>query len=72
MAIEVRLDIVMVQKKMSLKALSEKVGMSTTNLSLLKNGKVRGVRFHTLDAICRALECNPGDVLIYIPDESSD
>lgn len=68
MAIEIRLDLVMVQKKMSLTELSERVGISMTNLSLLKTGKVKGIRFSTLEAICRELDCQPGDILEYIPD----
>jgi putative transcriptional regulator len=68
MAIEIRLDLVMVQKKMSLTELSERIGISMTNLSLLKTGKVKGIRFSTLEAICRELQCSPGDILEYIPD----
>lgn len=68
MAIEIRLDVMMAKKKMSLKDLSEKIGISMTNLSLLKTGKVKGVRFNTLDAICRELECQPGDILEYLAD----
>jgi putative transcriptional regulator len=68
MAIEIRLDLVMVKKKMSLTELAEKVGISMTNLSLLKTGKVKGIRFSTLDAICRELQCQPGDILEHIPD----
>jgi putative transcriptional regulator len=68
MAIEIRLDLVMVKKKMSLTELAEKVGISMTNLSLLKTGKVKGIRFSTLDAICRELECQPGDILEHIPN----
>ena len=68
MAIEIRLDLVMVQKKMSLTELSERVGISMTNLSLLKTGKVKGIRFSTLEAICRELDCQPGDILEYVPD----
>jgi putative transcriptional regulator len=68
MAIEIRLDLVMVKRKMSLTELAEKVGISMTNLSLLKTGKVKGIRFNTLDAICRELQCQPGDILEYIPD----
>lgn len=68
MAIEIRLDLVMVQKKMSLTELSESVGISMTNLSLLKTGKVKGIRFSTLEAICRELDCQPGDILEYVPD----
>jgi putative transcriptional regulator len=68
MAIEIRLDLVMVQKKMTLTELSNRIGISITNLSLLKTGKVKGIRFSTLDSICRELECQPGDILEYIPD----
>lgn len=55
----------MAKKKMSLTELSERVGISMTNLSLLKTGKVKGLRFNTLEAICEALECKPGDILDY-------
>ena len=68
MTIEVRLDLLLVQRKMSLTELSERIGISITNLSLLKTGKVKGMRFSTLDSICRELECQPGDILEYIPD----
>ena len=68
MAIEIRLDMILVQRKMSLTELSERVGISITNLSLLKNGRVKGMRFSTLDAICRELECQPGDLLEHVPD----
>jgi len=68
MAIEVRLDLMLVQRKMSLTELSERIGISITNLSLLKTGKVKGMRFSTLESICRELECQPGDILEYIPD----
>jgi putative transcriptional regulator len=68
MAIEVRLDIMLARRKMKLTELSEKVGISVTNLSLLKTGRVKGVRFSTLDAICRELDCQPGDILEHIPE----
>jgi putative transcriptional regulator len=68
MAIEVKLDLALVQKKMTLTELSERIGISVTNLSLLKTGKVKGMRFSTLDAICRELDCQPGDILEYVPD----
>jgi putative transcriptional regulator len=67
MAIDVKLDLVMVKKKMSLTELSARIGISMTNLSLLKTGKVKGVRFSTLEALCRELDCQPGDILEYIP-----
>lgn len=65
MPIIVNLDVAMAKKKMSLTELSEKVGISMTNLSLLKKGRVKGVRFTTLEAICQALDCKPGDILDY-------
>ncbi len=67
MAIVVNLDVMMARRKISLNELSSRVGVSVTNLSLLKTGKVRGVRFATLDAICVALACQPGDILEYRP-----
>jgi putative transcriptional regulator len=66
MGIEVKLDLVLVQRKMKLTELSNKIGISMTNLSLLKTGKVKGIRFSTLGAICRELGCQPGDILEYI------
>ncbi len=68
MAIEIRLDVMMAKRKMSLTDLSEKIGISMTNLSLLKTGKVKGIRFSTLDAICRELDCQPGDILEYLTE----
>ena len=68
MAIEVRLDLMLVKKKMTLTELSERIGISITNLSLLKTGKVKGVRFSTLDAICKELGCQPGEILEHLPD----
>ncbi|HVP89990.1 MAG TPA: helix-turn-helix transcriptional regulator [Terriglobales bacterium] len=68
MGIDVKLDLVMVKKRMSLTELSARIGISMTNLSLLKTGKVKGVRFSTLDALCRELGCQPGDILEYIPE----
>ena len=63
MAIAVNLDLMLVKRKMTLTELSGRIGISLTNLSLLKTGKVRGIRFATLDAICRELRCQPGDLL---------
>ena len=63
MPIVINLDVAMAKKKMPLTELSEKVGISMTNLSLLKTGKVKGIRFNTLEAICKALDCKPGDIL---------
>ena len=70
MAIVVNLDLMLVRRKLTLTELSERVNVSLTNLSLLKTGKVKGVRFSTLNSICRELECSPGDILEYVPDES--
>ncbi len=66
MAIIVNLDLVLVKRKMKLKELSEKVGVSTVNLSILKQGKVKAIRFSTLNSICLALNCQPGDILEYV------
>ncbi len=65
MAIVVRLDRVMADRKISLTELAERVGITMANLSLLKTGKVRAVRFSTLEALCRELDCQPGDLLEY-------
>lgn len=65
MAIILRLDRIMADRKISLNELSEKVGISNVNLSNLKTGKVRAIRFSTLNAICQVLECQPGDILEY-------
>lgn len=63
MAIIVNVDIMLARRKMSLTELSEKVGITMSNLSILKTGKAKAIRFSTLDAICEVLECNPGDIL---------
>ena len=72
MAIKVNLDLLLVQRKVSLTQLAEEVGITLSNMSLLKTGKVRGIRFNTLDAICKTLECRPGDILEYEPDDDND
>ncbi len=66
MAIVVNLDVVMAQRKMSLNELSEKVELTLSNLSILKTGKAKAIRFSTLEAICKALECQPGDILEFV------
>jgi len=63
MAIVVNLDVMMARRKMSLNELARLVGVTNVNLSILKTGKAKGVRFDTLDAICKALDCQPGDIL---------
>ena len=65
MSIIVNLDVMMAKRKISSQALAEQIGITQANLSLLKTGKVRAVRFSTLDAICKALDCQPGDILEY-------
>lgn len=72
MAIILRLDRVMADRKISLKDLSEQVEISNVNLSKIKTGKVSAIRFSTLDAICRVLECQPGDILEYQPDQENE
>ena len=64
----VNLDVMMARRKMSLNELSERVGITVANLSILKTGKAKAVRFSTLDAICRVLDCAPGDILEYRSD----
>ncbi len=69
MSIILRLDRVMADRKMSLNELSERVGVSNVNLSKIKTGKISAIRFSTLDAICKVLNCQPGDILEYTPSE---
>ena len=67
--IVVNLDVMMARRKMTLSQLSEKVDITLANLSILKNNKARAIRFSTLEAICKALDCQPGDILEYVPGE---
>jgi len=69
MAIVVNLDVVMAKRKISLNELSDKVGLTLSNLSILKTGKAKAIRFSTLETICSVLECQPGDILEYVNDE---
>ncbi len=69
MGILINLDVMMAKRKIGLTELSDKVGVTLANLSILKNNRARAVRFSTLDAICKALDCQPGDILEYIPDD---
>ena len=71
MPIVVRLDVMMARRKMRSNDLAEAIGITQSNLSLLKSGHVRGVRFATLEAICRVLDCQPGELLEYVPGEGS-
>lgn len=69
MAIIVNIDVMMAKRKMSSQELAEKIGITQANLSILKTGKAKAIRFSTLEAICNALDCQPGDVLEYRTDE---
>lgn len=69
MAIKVNLDRVLLDRKMSLTQLADRVGITLANLSILKTGKARAVRFSTLDALCRELDCQPADILVYVDEE---
>ena len=65
MAIIINIDVMLAKRKMSVTELAERVGITMANISVLKNGKAKGIRFLTLEAICRALECQPGDIMEY-------
>ncbi|MGM7701884.1 helix-turn-helix domain-containing protein [Pseudalkalibacillus sp. Hm43] len=69
MAIIINIDVMLAKRKMSVTELTEKVGITMSNLSILKNGKAKAIRFSTLEAICKALDCQPGDILEYRNDE---
>jgi putative transcriptional regulator len=71
MPIIINLDVMMAKRKMSLNELSEKVNLTLSNLSILKTGKAKAVRFTTLDAICKALDCQPGDILEYTDEQKT-
>ena len=71
MPIIVNLDVMMAKRKMSLNELSEKVGLTLSNLSILKTGKAKAIRFSTLEAICEVLKCQPGDILEYVNEKNS-
>jgi len=72
MSIIVRLDVMLAKRKMRSKELAERIGITEQNLSLLKSGKVKGLRFDTLNKICEALKCQPGDLLEHCPADSED
>ena len=72
MPIVVRLDVMMAKRKVRSNVLARAVGVTEANLSLLKSGKVKGIRFSTLEAICRHLDCQPGEILEWVPDEGAE
>ena len=72
MAIIINIDVMMAKRKMSLGELAERVDITPANLSILKNGKAKAIRFSTLKAICRELDCQPGDIIEYRPDQPSE
>ncbi|MGE5565479.1 MAG: helix-turn-helix domain-containing protein [Hyphomicrobiales bacterium] len=72
MAIKVHLDRVLLERRMSLTELADRVGVTIANLSILKTGKARAIRFSTLDALCRELDCQPGDLVAYEPGPGSE
>lgn len=71
MAIIVNIDVMLAKRKMSVTELAERVGITMANISILKNGKAKAIRFSTLEAICKALDCQPGDILEYKRDEET-
>ena len=70
--IRINLDVMMAKRKISLTELAEKVGLTMSNLSVLKTEKARAIRFSTLDSICKVLDCQPGDILEYLPDKDEN
>lgn len=71
MAIQIELDVVMAKKKITLTQLANDIGITMANISILKTGKARAIRFSTLEKICEVLECQPGDILKFIPDQKT-
>lgn len=69
MAIQINVDVMLAKRKMSVTELSERVGITMANISILKNGKAKAIKLDTLNRICKALDCQPGDILEYVPDE---
>ena len=72
MAIEVNLSVMLAKRKMSMTELADKVGITLANLSVLKTGKAKAIRFSTLEAVCEALECQPGDILEYVKEDEHE
>lgn len=71
MAIVIRLDVLLARQKMSVGDFADAVGLTASNVAVLKNGRAKAVRFSTLEAICRVLDCQPGDIIEYVPDQVS-
>ncbi|MBG0718535.1 MULTISPECIES: helix-turn-helix domain-containing protein [Microbacterium] len=69
MAIRIDIDVLLARRRMSVGEFADAIGITPANVAVLKNGRAKAVRFSTLDAICRVLECQPGDVLVWVPDE---
>ena len=72
MPIDITLDLILVQRRMKLKDLAEKIGITNANLSILKQNKAKAIRFSTLESLCRELDCQPGDLMKYIPQAEED
>ncbi len=72
MPIVVDVDVMLARRKMPVGVLAERIGISPANLAVLKNGRAKAIRFSTLDAICRALDCQPGDILRWVPDDHAE
>ena len=72
MAISVNIDVMLARRKMSVTELSERLGITMANVSILKNGKAKAVKVETLNRLCRILDCQPGDLLEYVPDENEE
>lgn len=70
MAIEIQLDRMLLERRMTLSELASRVGITVPNLSILKTGKAKAIRLATLDAICRELDCQPGDLVVWVPDDA--
>ncbi|RPF53456.1 helix-turn-helix domain-containing protein [Aquisalibacillus elongatus] len=72
MGIVINIDVMLAKRKMSVTELSERVGITMANLSILKNGKAKAIRFSTLEGICKALDCQPGDIIEYVEDDEEN
>ncbi len=72
MAIRIDIDVLLARRRMSVGEFADAIGITPANVAVLKNGRAKAVRFSTLDAICRVLECQPGDVLVWVPDQAGE